>query len=309
MLKKFMTAADAGKVKAGKDEATGDDVTHLVGGIYLSVNLPRCFWALVLGKQCDLEDLDSIDEGLLQSLKWVRDNTGVESLELYFTAPVHTRGKNQRLACEMELVRGGKAQLVTDDNKEEYLRKMVKYHTIGRMGLAAKVVQEGLDAVVSPMVVDLFSEQDLCVLLQGTSRIDVADWESHTEYNNCGKLDRIIGWLWRLIREMGAVERAQLLSFCTGSSRLPVGGFGDLEPTFTVYLVKYYHSSSLPTASTCFNMLKLPEYPTEAILRKNVYTALFCMAQRVSASHKTEKMIHMLVMSLILVYSICQKGV
>ena len=87
----------------------------------------------------------------------------------------------------MELVRGGKAQLVTDDNKEEYLRKMVKYHTIGRMGLAAKVVREGLDAVVSPMVVDLFSEQDLCVLLQGTSRIDVADWESHTEYNNCGK--------------------------------------------------------------------------------------------------------------------------
>ena len=104
MLKKFMTAADAGKVKAGKDEATGDDVTHLVGGIYLSVNLPRCFWALVLGKQCDLEDLGSIDEGLLQSLKWVRDNTGVESLELYFTAPVHTRGKNQRLLVRWSLL-------------------------------------------------------------------------------------------------------------------------------------------------------------------------------------------------------------
>ena len=68
-------------------------------------------------------------------------------------------------------------------------------------------------------------------------------------------------------------ERAQLLSSAR-STRLPVGGFSALEPTFTVYLVKYYPSSSLPTASTCFNMLKLPEYPTEAILRKNVYTAI-----------------------------------
>lgn len=274
LLKKFMTAADIGKVKARKDKATGDDVTHLVGGNYLSINLPRCFWALVLGKQCGLEDLGSIDEGLLQSLEWVRDNDGVDLLEMYFTAPAHTRDKDPKEAGEIELGKGGTTKLVTDGNKEEYLRRLVKHHTAGRFGLAAKVVRQGLDAVVSPLVVDLFSEQDMCVLLQGSSTIDVADWEKHTEYNSCGKLDRIIGWLWRLIREMSAVERAQLLSFCTGSSRLPVGGFSGLEPTFTVYLVKYYSYSSLPTASTCFNMLKLPEYPTEAALRKNVYTAL-----------------------------------
>ena len=275
LLKKFMTAADAKKVKAGKDEATGDDITHLIGGNYLSVNLPRCFWSMVLGKQCSLEDLGSIDEGLLQSLKWVRDNDGADLLEIYFTAPAHSRGNaGPKEAGEVELVSGGKTRLVTDANKEEYLRRMVRHHTVGRMGLAAKVVRQGLEAVVNPLVVDLFSEQDLCVLLQGSSTINVADWENHTEYNSCGKLDRIIGWLWRLIREMSEVERAQLLSFCTGSTRLPVGGFSALEPTFTVYLVKYYPSSSLPTASTCFNMLKLPEYPTEAILRKNVYTAI-----------------------------------
>ena len=60
--------------------------------------------------------------------------------------------------------------------------------------------------------------------------------------------------------------------------------FSALEPTFTVYLVSL-PSSSLPTASTCFNMLKLPEYPTEAILRRMSTRPSFT-ARRASASRK-----------------------
>ena len=109
-----------------------------------------------------------------------------QTLEIYFTAPAHSRGNaGPKEAGEVELVSGGKTRLVTDANKEEYLRRMVRHHTVGRMGLAAKVVRQGLEAVVNPLVVDLFSEQDLCVLLQGSSTINVADWENHTEYNSC----------------------------------------------------------------------------------------------------------------------------
>ena len=96
----------------------------------------------------------------------MRDNDGADLLEIYFTAQPTAVAMLVEKAGEVELVSGGKTRLVTDANKEEYLRRMVRHHTVGRMGLAAKVVRQGLEAVVNPLVVDLFSEQDLCVLLQ-----------------------------------------------------------------------------------------------------------------------------------------------
>lgn len=89
--------------------------------------------------------------------------------------------------------------------------------------------------------------------------------------------------------------------FCTGSSKLPVGGFGFLNPPFQINFTALpsrlgppekhrsgggsSNSSSggnattnpaapLPTAATCFNLLRLPLYESEGQLRKQVMTAL-----------------------------------
>ena len=76
-----------------------------------------------------------------------------------------------------------------------------------------------------------------------------------------------------------------LLLFVTGMTRKPVGGFqcltsigGDRMP-FTILRVPYNIDSDscdlpLPTASTCFNLLKIPEYPTEDILINKVLIAI-----------------------------------
>jgi hypothetical protein len=62
--------------------------------------------------------------------------------------------------------------------------------------------------------------------------------------------------------------------FCTGSSKLPVGGFCNLKPKFRIMIIPFNESRTLPTAATCFNLLRLPEYPTETMLRKNIMIAL-----------------------------------
>ncbi len=59
--------------------------------------------------------------------------------------------------------------------------------------------------------------------------------------------------------------------FCTGSSRLPLGGFADLESQsgqkskFTIQAIAYKSGEAmqnLPRAHTCFNRLDLPKYPS-----------------------------------------------
>lgn len=83
-----------------------------------------------------------------------------------------------------------------------------------------------------------------------------------------------VEWLWKLMSELGDEERSLLLRFATGSSRAPPSGFRSMSPRFNITAVEYSQNATLPRAATCFSQLKLPRYPTEALLRKNVMIAI-----------------------------------
>ena len=103
-------------------------------------------------------------------------------------------------------------------------------------------------------------------------------------YEGCGPQDQVVHWFWRFVEGLKADERGLLLRFCTGGSRLPAGGFADLSPRFRLTLVSLDESRTLPTASTCFNLLKLPAYKCEGSLRRQVYTALMMGSEGFSFS-------------------------
>lgn len=77
---------------------------------------------------------------------------------------------------------------------------------------------------------------------------------------------------WKVMETYSQVELARILQFCTGSSRLPLGGFRSLEShrseksKFSIQKVAFDsskgHLSNLPKAHTCFNRLDLPRYPS-----------------------------------------------
>lgn len=54
-------------------------------------------------------------------------------------------------------------------------------------------------------------------------------------------------------------ERANLLRFSTSCSRAPLLGFKAMVPLFCIQRAGN-DSESLPTASTCMNLLKIPRY-------------------------------------------------
>jgi hypothetical protein len=66
---------------------------------------------------------------------------------------------------------------------------------------------------------------------------------------------------WRYVTSRSESERALLLKFCSGSTRVPCGGFSQLlglsgPCRFTLACVGG-GDERLPSASTCFNMLKV----------------------------------------------------
>ena len=146
-------------------------------------------------------------------------------------------------------------------------------------------------------MISIFNEQELELLISGLPDIDVDDWKNNTEYHNYSASSPQIQWFWRAVRSFDKEERAKLLQFVTGTSKVPLNGFKELEgmngfSRFNIHR-DYASKERLPSSHTCFNRefypkqpikvllltvslleLDLPEYESYESLRQHVYTAM-----------------------------------
>jgi hypothetical protein len=135
-------------------------------------------------------------------------------------------------------------------------------------------------------VVDFFTPKELAIVLgsDGVCQfINVHDWRNNTTYLD-GYTDdsKQVKWFWDLVSSLPVEEQRLVLMFATGMTAVPIGGFANLTTTggdsmrFAIARTACREGSDcqLPTAATCFNMLRLPEYPTQEILNDKVLTAV-----------------------------------
>lgn len=106
-------------------------------------------------------------------------------------------------------------------------------------------------------MIAIFNEQELELLISGLPDIDVDDWKNNTEYHNYSASSAQIQWFWRAVRSFDKEERAKLLQFVTGTSKVPLNGFGQLEgmngfSRFNIHR-DYGNKDRLPSSHTCFN--------------------------------------------------------
>uniref|UniRef100_K3X467 HECT-type E3 ubiquitin transferase n=1 Tax=Globisporangium ultimum (strain ATCC 200006 / CBS 805.95 / DAOM BR144) TaxID=431595 RepID=K3X467_GLOUD len=73
------------------------------------------YLAIILGIPVSLTDLKYFDPEIYKSMKWIRENNGVDALDLDFTV-TDRRGED---VVAIDLIPNGANIEVTDDNKEE----------------------------------------------------------------------------------------------------------------------------------------------------------------------------------------------
>lgn len=78
---------------------------------------------------------------------------------------------------------------------------------------------------------------------------------------------------WRVVHALPLEDQKALLRFVCGSDRPPIGGLGRLQFKVQRNGAKG-DDSRLPTASTCFNTLLLPDYSHEDVLRERLIYAI-----------------------------------
>lgn len=119
----------------------------------------------------------------------------------------------------------------------------------------------------------------------GAEGIDIEDMVKHCQYKGgYTKASTMIKMLWKAVTSFTIEQRRLLLKFITGTRRAPLGGFANLTPPLVIYKVDCPAPvmacfagpdvDRLPSASTCFSTLKLPNYRRYATLRSKLLYAI-----------------------------------
>ncbi|KAE8906373.1 hypothetical protein PF005_g5135 [Phytophthora fragariae] len=245
----------------------------LFEGVVLDVHLALPLLKHALGIPISFSDLEFLDEELHRNCKWLRSNNHVEGLCLTFSVMLEN-------GTEVDLKENGRNIDVTDENKEEYLRLILEHRMLDSIADQLQEFLMGIYDVVPKALLSVFDYQELELILCGIPTIDTADWRANThvryiklEDNKKNKITEeeqngVLEWFWIVVEGLAPEERARLLQFVTGTSRVPVEGFRGLMSSsgiihqFTIQLVPRGKEKSglFPKAHTCFNRLDLPMY-------------------------------------------------
>ncbi len=119
-------------------------------------------------------------------------------------------------------------------------------------------------------------QAELKKIISGNSTtLDLIDLKTHTRYLNCSAYDSHINFFWKSLQEMTSENQLRFLKFCTSCSRPPITGFDGLVPNFTVELIQVTNDGErLPTAQTCFNLLRLPMYSSYQVMKEKLEYAI-----------------------------------
>ncbi|KAF2806197.1 uncharacterized protein BDZ99DRAFT_91844 [Mytilinidion resinicola] len=246
----------------------------LYEGRVLDCHFSRAVYKKILGKSVNLKDMETLDLEYYKSLLWMLENDITDIITETFSIDIDQFGEVQTV----DLIEDGRNIPVTEDNKHEYVRLVTEQRLTGSVQEQLEHFLKGFHDIVPAELISIFSEQELELLISGLPDINVDDWKNNTEYHNYTAASPQIQWFWRAMRSFDKEERAKLLQFVTGTSKVPLNGFKELEgmngfSRFNIHR-DYGSKDRLPSSHTCFNQLDLPEYETYEALRQQLYTAM-----------------------------------
>nr|XP_040147140.1 ubiquitin-protein ligase E3C [Ictidomys tridecemlineatus] len=236
------------------------------------------FLSKLLGTSADVDihHLASLDPEVYRNLLFLKSyEEDVEELGLNFTVVNNDLGEAQ----VVELKLGGKDIPVTSANRIAYIHLVADYRLNKQIRPHCLAFRQGLANVVSLEWLRMFDQQEIQVLISGAQvPISLEDLKSFTNYSGGYSADHpVIKIFWRVVEGFTDEEKRKLLKFVTSCSRPPLLGFKELYPAFCIH-----NGGSdlerLPTASTCMNLLKLPEFYDETLLRSKLLYAIECAA-------------------------------
>ena len=274
----------------------------LYEGVLHEFRLAPFFAKKTLGKPLSLDDLPSLDAALHRSLRQVLRYEGdVSDLCLDWYAREDAFGR----VVAHALRPGEKTpeDVVESHDALAWAHATAEFHLARRRRAADAAFERGLASIIPNAWLRLFGANELGSLMTGDADgdVDVDDLRAHCAFGGgYTARSRTVKMFWECVSSFTRDERKALLRFVTSSPAPPVRGFKHLHPPFTLHKVRCDvrvgggggsapaaflgaalaslgvagDVERLPTASTCFNVLKLPNFRRLATMKAKLRTAM-----------------------------------
>ena len=245
--------------------------------VTINICLNKLIYKMILQEKIDFEDLAFIDTDFYTSIKNLKENimmTNDKNIvkELGFIYALEMKDCYQHIHS-FELIENGRN--IPVENLDDYVKKRIDI-LIGLYYPFVKKIQEGFFNLIPKEKINIFTSNELELMVNGRPFIDLEEWKEFTLYKGeYNQNHRVIKWFWEILSEFTQKELSNLLLFATGASRVPLGGFEVLESNggtiykFTIEYVNYdkYHKNFIK-AHTCFNRIDLPCFPNKKELEE-----------------------------------------
>jgi len=223
-----------------------------------------------------LEDLAEYRPALASGLRQLLDFDGdVESTFCRdFVAEIERYG----VMTQVPLCPGGESKPVTNSNRREFVDLYVRYLLDTAVTRQFEPFKRGFFTVCGGNALSLFRPEEIELLVRGSDEpLDIASLRAVSICENWGVLNAaetepVIQWFWQSFRSANPKDQRKLLSFITGSDRIPAMGATNL-----IIKLSCLGEDSLrfPVARTCFNMLSLWRYSSKQKLESMLWRAVY----------------------------------
>ncbi|SCW01901.1 LAFE_0E09758g1_1 [Lachancea fermentati] len=242
--------------------------------VLIDVSFTDFFLKKILNSQnqfySSFDDLASLDATLYANLVKLLEMSTAElrALDLHFEVTDEDSLRN------VELILNGSNTKVDKSNVLQYVLSVADFKLNRKLNKATRYFCGGLSVMIPLHWVGMFNSVELQMLISGGGKdIDLNDLHANTEYGDYSEQDKTIQYFWRILEEFTPEQRLKFVKFVTSVPRAPLQGFGSLVPRFGIRNAGS-DIGRLPTASTCVNLLKLPNYKDKHLLKDKLLYAI-----------------------------------
>ena len=231
-------------------------------GNLLPLRMPPITWRLLQGAKLssmglsDLATVDVASAAALQHLLDIPDEGGWPPALTWHIKSPHT-------GVSIPLLRGAHAsrEMVHFTSRREYVAAAL-YALLNDNRAAMSFLHEGLHSCVPPACLAMLTWRDLEQRVCGLANWSVDELKARTNVDVASSsVERAaVDAFWAAMETFTATQRAAVLAFGTGRSRLPRAGAPG-ESLHLEVLSGEPEESPLPQASTCSSTLRIPRLP------------------------------------------------
>ena len=203
-------------------------IGKLMGKAIIDEQLLDAHYKHMLGMPVTFHDLLHFDRIYYNSLLTLLQNSLITIGMDYLTFSIEETIKyeNNSSVIIIDLIENGRNISVTDENKLNYVRLMAYHYLSKSFRSQMDSFLNGFHSILPADIISFFEPIELELLICGLPDIDINDMREHTTYSEYESTDNEIIWFWEIVETFTNEEKAFLLQFITGCSKVPIEGFG-----------------------------------------------------------------------------------